>query len=204
MNRTNAKILVSLATLAAAVLGFWFARELYSVTPQLSAGTWLPQGRALNDFSLLDHTGKPVTLADLRGQPSLLFFGFTHCPDVCPTTLMTLAQIRKKATIENLNIVLVSVDPERDTPQQLATYLAGFGSDLRGLTGTPAALETFGRQFAVLAQRVELPQGGYTMDHSATVFVLNSNAEWVAIFSPPFKVEQIATDLKKVARRLRS
>src|SRR6185312_8758556 len=108
MTRRTSWILVLVAALGTALAGFWLARELDSSAPQLASGTWLPRPREIGDFRLTDHLGRPFTARELQGKPSLVFFGFTHCPDVCPTTLAKLAQIRKVAAIPGLQVLFVS------------------------------------------------------------------------------------------------
>jgi protein SCO1/2 len=153
-------------------------------------------------FSLVDHTGRPFTERALRGQPHLVFFGFTHCPDVCPTTLAQLAQVKKAAQIPQLAVLLLSVDPVRDTPEALARYVHAFDPQFIGITGTQAEVARVARNFGVAVARVDLPGGAYTMDHSAAVFLLDSEARIVAVFTPPFDTKLFAQDLRSVASRL--
>ena len=138
---------------------------------------------------LIDETGAEITEADLRGQPSLVFFGFTQCPDVCPMTLYTLGQ-----AIEQLpegtpppRTVLITVDPERDTPQALATYISNdaFPNDIKGLTGTPEAIRAAADAFRADYSRVELPQSqsGYTMDHTSLIYLMDENWSLATFFT---------------------
>jgi protein SCO1/2 len=167
--------------------------------PDLVAGTHLPAGRTLADFSLVDQDGAPVTLAELRGRPSLLFFGFTQCPDVCPTTLALLSSAQQRATAPDLRIVLVSVDPERDTPQRLGAYVRAFDASFTGLTGSLEEIEKFARQLGVAAVRVPRPGGDYTIDHSAALLWLDRDARLTTIFTPPFVVDALARDFTTLA-----
>ncbi len=185
--------------LGAALAGFWIARWLETPAPQLTSGTWLAQPRALQDFTLTDHDGRPFTLRELRGRPTLVFFGFTNCPDVCPTTLARLAQTSKAAAVPRLRVLFVSVDPERDKPTALRQYVHAFDPGFAGATGTPAAIDLLTREFGVAVSRVDLGGGQYTMDHSAAVFLLDDGARIVAIFTPPFNAAQMAADLRRVA-----
>src|SRR5215470_10457456 len=116
MTSLRARWLLLLAALCAGLAGFWLARQLDSRAPQLASGTWLPQSKAVIDFQLIDTSGRAFTRRDLAGVPTLVFFGFTHCPDVCPTTLLKLAQVTKTAKVPGLHVVFVTVDPARDTP----------------------------------------------------------------------------------------
>ena len=188
----------------AAVAGFSVAHRTASSVPQLTSGTWLPQPRPIEDFTLTDEAGQPLTLQGLQGHPTLVFFGFTHCPDVCPTTLAKLAQTVKAAAIPNLSVLLVTVDPARDKPEQLNQYVHAFDPKFKGATGTPAEIDRFSREFGVAVARVDLGGGEYTMDHSAVVFLLDSQGRRVALFTPPFEIPTLAADLRSVADRIRS
>ena len=188
---------------AAAIAGVYVARMVSRPpVPSLESGTSLPQPRELADFSLVDTQGSPASPAALRGHPTLVFFGFTHCPDVCPTTLALLASVQKQVAVPGLKVALISVDPERDTPEQLGKYISSFGGDLIGLTGTAQEIVKTSRSFGVAASRVELPGGGYTMDHSATVFALDSAARIVAVFTPPFDAAALTRDVARLAPAL--
>ena len=184
--------------------GFWLAQQLDRGSPRLASGTWLPQAKQVRDFTLTDSTGRPFTRADLAGAPTLVFFGFTHCPDVCPTTLLTLAQVRKRAALPGLRVVFVSIDPQRDTPDKLAPYVHAFDPEFRGLTGEPKAITALAANFSVAVSRVELPGGDYTMDHSAVVFLLNRAGNIAAVFTPPFEAAALSADLGRAARYLKT
>jgi protein SCO1/2 len=199
MQLTLPRALLILAALAAAVTGFYVARQIDRTSPQLASGTWFPERWRVADFRLTDSAGQDFTLARLSGAPTLLFFGFTHCPDVCPTTLLKLARVRKAAAIPDLKVLFVSIDPQRDTPEVIARYVHAFDPQFEGVTGEPAAIDALARRFNVAVNRVELPGGDYTMDHSAVVFLLDANARVVAIFTPPFDEKLMAVDLKASA-----
>jgi len=199
MKLTPARVLLIAAALGATVAGFYLARQLDRGSPALASGTWFPQARALADFDLVDGDGRPFTRQDLAGAPTLVFFGFTHCPDVCPTTLLKLTQVLKAAQVPRLRVLFISIDPQRDTPQAVAQYARAFDPSFRGLTGEPAAISALATRFGVAVNRVELPGGDYTMDHSAVVFLLNDEAQIAAIFTPPFEVRPFAADLRAAA-----
>jgi protein SCO1 len=202
MTKRLSWLLVAIAALCAALAGFWLARELDSSAPQLASGTWLGHPRSVGDFQLTDHLGRPFTARDLQGKPSLVFFGFTHCPDVCPTTLVKLAQVKKAAVLAGLQVLFVSVDPQRDTPTALGLYVHAFDPDFIGLTGDPKAIEKLTASFGVAVARVDLPGGDYTMDHSAAVFLLDTHGRIVGIFTPPFDTRAFAQDLQAAAPHL--
>ncbi|HEY6452374.1 MAG TPA: SCO family protein [Steroidobacteraceae bacterium] len=202
MNRRSVLMLLSLGAVAV-VAGVLLARTLGGAVP-LQGGTWLPQPRALEQFHLQDVSGRDFSLEDLRGHPTLLFFGFTSCPDVCPTTLAMLAQLQRRPPLPGARVVFVTIDPARDSAATLRVYLAAFSKDFIGLRGDPAALAPLLKSLSALAVREDLPGGGYTMDHSATLYLLDTHARLVAVFSPPFSSPLLAADLHQVgaSRRL--
>ena len=187
----------------AALAGVYVARVVgQPAVPSLESGTSLPQPRALAGFDLEDTHGAAVSPAQLRGHPTLVFFGFTHCPDVCPTTLALLASVQKQAAVPNLKVAFISVDPERDTPEQLGRYISSFGGDFIGLTGSAPEIVKATSGFGVAAARVELAGGDYTMDHSATIFALDSQARIIAVFTPPLSAAALTRDVVRLAPAL--
>jgi protein SCO1/2 len=196
-------LILGVAAVCAAFAGFWLARELDSSGPTLASGTWLPRPKRIADFHLTDNDGRPFSLRDLQGKPSLVFFGFTHCPDVCPTTLLKLAQIKKAAALPGLKVVFVTVDPERDTPALVNNYVHAFDPEFVGLTGDNQAIVKIAAEFGVAVNKVELPGGDYTMDHSAIVFLMNTQGQVAGIFTPPFDATRFAEDLKRAAPYIR-
>ena len=126
-------------------------------------------------FTMVDDEGKTVTEADFKGKPTVMFFGFTHCPDVCPTTLFELAGLMEKLGPEagKLNYAFVSVDPERDTPGVLHDYIASFDPRIRGLTGTGEQMAKMAKEYRVFYEKVATDDGSYTMDHTATVYLMS-------------------------------
>jgi protein SCO1 len=199
MNSIRARWLLGIAAVGAALAGFFLAHQLDRAGPQLASGTWLPQAKVLPPFALTDTRGRPFTRRELAGAPALVFFGFTNCPDVCPTTLLKLAQLRRRAALAKLRVLFVSIDPQRDTPPVLGTYVHAFDPAFEGLTGSPPAIAALAAAFGVAVNRVELPGGRYTMDHSAVIFLLDDQARIAAIFTPPFEVAALAADLGRAA-----
>jgi protein SCO1 len=142
----------------------------------VTRSTQLPSAATIGGpFSLVDHRGKLVSERDYLGKPSLVFFGFTFCPDVCPTTLFELSNLLKEMgpDADRLNVLFITVDPDRDTPKQLAQYLSSFDPHITGLSGSSKNIETVMREYRAFARRVPLAAGGYTMDHTATVYMIN-------------------------------
>lgn len=184
----------------AALVGAWIARATLvpvpAPAPVLQAGTWLPAPRVFDTPALVDSRGQPFTAAGFTGHASLLFFGFTHCPDVCPTTLALLAQARRVTKADKLTIYLVSVDPERDSPEVLHSYLAGFDPEFIGLTGAPLDIKGFTRSLGAAVAKIDLPGGSYAMDHSATLYLLDDAGRLRAVFTPPFETQKLAADLE--------
>jgi len=199
MSSARTRLLLAAAAVAAALAGFWLAQQLDRGSPQLASGTWLPQPKAIADFRLTDASGRPFTRHELAGAPTLVFFGFTHCPDVCPTTLLQLAQLRKRNPLPRLRVLFISVDPQRDTPAVLGTYLHAFDPQFQGLTGDGPGIARVAANFGVAVNRVELPGGDYTMDHSAVLFLVDDAARLDAVFTPPFAVAALAADLGRAA-----
>ncbi len=187
------------AAAAAAFAGGIAAGLLLRPEPvTLETGTLLEPARAVAPFSL-DATG-PETLdkAALAGDWSLVFFGFTRCPDICPNTLQLLAAARERvieAGAAAPRIVLVTVDPEHDDVARLSDYVTYFGEGIVGATGSPDDIANVARDLGIVYARVPLDGDDYTMDHSATVLLLDPAVQLRAVFSPPLRVPTLAEDL---------
>jgi protein SCO1/2 len=196
-------ILVGLGALCAALGGFLLAAQIDSSRPVLASGTWLADPKPLAEFHLIDSQGRPATRAALLGHPTLMYFGFTHCPDECPDTLATLARVRAQAQLPDLQVLFVTVDPQRDTPAVLAGYLRHFDPTFIGLTGGPAEIRRFAAGLGIGITRISLPGGGYDFDHTMAILLFDSSAREVGVFTPPFDVRQLARSLRGVAPELR-
>ncbi|HEX6996584.1 MAG TPA: SCO family protein [Gammaproteobacteria bacterium] len=168
-----------------------------------SSGFYLPEPLPLEPFTLLDQDGQPFTRDRLEGRWTLLVFGYTHCPDVCPITLGqvrdTRALLEQQAPALDVAAVFVSIDPERDTPDRLAAYVAAFDEDLVGVTGTAEAIAAFAGQLRVKYAPSRSEPGGYLVDHSSSVALLTPRAELAALFSVPLRPERLAADLRAIA-----
>ena len=197
--------IISAVVLASAGLGVFIARGVGEppAAPVLDQGTAFPAPRALPAFALVDQDGKPFVPGSLRGHWSILFFGFTSCPDVCPTTLATLSQARRALADlpvpDQPTITLVSVDPGRDTPDKLKAYVEHFDPSFRAATGTREALDLLTGSMGVAVQVGEPDASGYyTIDHTAALFVVNPSGELVALLSSPHSPDTIATDYRRL------
>ena len=151
------------------------------------------------EFSLLDHNGDPVGRDVFKGHWNLVFFGFTHCPDICPLTLQVLSSVKNQLAADGFTplprIVLVSVDPERDTPQILAQYLAYFGDDNLGITGDLAELLKLTNGLGIFFEKTTSDGDNYSVDHSAVVIAINPDGQFQALFGAPHEIENFVHDL---------
>lgn len=151
-------------------------------------------------FHLVDQNGRTVTDADFKGEPFLVFFGFTHCPDACPTTLLELSDVLDKLgnDADKLHVLFITIDPERDNPGALKDYLSSFNSHLVGLTGDLEAVTTVAKAYHVYFKKVPLEGGDYTMDHTALVYLMNKDGRFVAPFSLKRSPQDAAADLRRL------
>jgi protein SCO1/2 len=195
---------VGLGALCAALAGFLLAGEIDSSRPVLASGTWLPQAKPIADFHLIDSQGRAFSRTSLLGHPTLLYFGFTHCPDECPDTLAALARVREQAQLPGLQVLFVTMDPQRDTPAVLAGYLRHFDPSFLGLTGDPAEIRRIAASLGIGITRINLPGGGYDFDHTMAILLFDSGAREVGVFTPPFDPRQLAQSLRGVAPELRA
>jgi protein SCO1 len=191
--------------IVAILVGFLSAQFMgvgASTPVTLSTGTMLPEPRALPDFQLLSSTGQPYEREQLLQHWSLVFFGYTSCPDICPTTLTTLAQVEKQlATLpanQRPQMVFISVDPQRDTPIVVGNYVKFFSTDFIGLTGEQPQIEQLTHAMGAPVSIQQTGNGTYTVDHAATLFLLDPQARMTAIFSPPHTLAALATDLRAI------
>ena len=154
--------------------------------PRPETDTAMPLDTIGGPFTLTASNGQPFPSARLNGKPAAVFFGFTHCPDVCPTTLARLTKLRKQLGKgdDGFSIVFITVDPERDRPEEVGRYTGLFETPVIGLTGTPAQIDRVKQQFGVFSQEVPTQDGDYSVDHTATVFLLDRTGKFVATLSP--------------------
>jgi protein SCO1/2 len=194
-------IIVGIVAVIVGALAAHFALQTPQAPP-LTTGTALTPAHPVPQFSLVDGAGKAFTRDSLRGHWSLVFFGFTHCPDICPTTLSVLGDVHKQ--LANLpsgqqpTVIFVSVDPQRDTPDVVGKYVHFFSSDFIGVTGSVEAIDHLTAAAGVPVARVQLPSGDYTVDHSGAVFVVDPDAALSAVLSSPTKADDISADFRRL------
>jgi protein SCO1 len=160
----------------------------------------LPQASAVGGpFKLIDQNGRTVSEQDMAGKPFLVFFGFTHCPDVCPTTLFDISEVFRKLgpDADRAAALFITVDPERDTPEAMKSYLSSFDPHLRGLTGDEAAVDGVIKAYRAYTKKVPNPDGSYTMDHTALVYLMDKDGRFVAPFNLKRRPEDSAADLRR-------
>ena len=150
-------------------------------------------------FRLTDQDGRTVTEQDLNGHPSLVFFGFTHCPDICPTTLFDISEVMRAlgADADRTHAVFITVDPERDTAPVLKDYMSSFDPHLSALTGDLPSITAVAKEYRVYFKKVPLDGGGYTMDHTAIVYLMDKDGRFVAPFNMRRTADVAAADLRK-------
>ena len=193
--RSTRIILVSAAALAGLVLCFSLVL--------LASGLLSPAGTRQSaviggPFRLTDQNGRTVTEKDVKGAPFLVFFGFTHCPEVCPTTLFEISEILRKLgpDADRVRALFVTIDPERDTPAALKDYLSSFDPHMLGLTGDPAEIAAVAKAYRVYYKKVPLEQD-YTMDHTTIVYLMDKEGRFVSPFSLKRTAEAAAADLRR-------
>ncbi len=150
-------------------------------------------------FKLVDQDGKPITDQDMKGGPSLVFFGYTHCPDICPTTLFEISEVLHALgkDADHVHALYITVDPERDTPAVMKDYLSSFDPHLRGATGDVKSIEAVEKAYRVYAKKVPTGNGDYSMDHTALVYLMDKQGRFVAPFSLKRQPAEAAADLRK-------
>jgi protein SCO1/2 len=194
MERTARPLVVIGAFSASLVVGLvlmlWVMGGLRHVTAPVAIG---------GPFQLTDQTGQTVTDKSMQGRPSLIFFGFTHCPDVCPTTLFEISEVLKAMgkDADRVNAYYISVDPERDTQTAMKEYLSSFDPRLKGLTGNTEEIAKVLSEYRVYAKKVPLKDGDYTMDHTALIYLMDRDGKFVSPFNINRKPEDAASDLKQ-------
>ena len=154
-------------------------------------------------FSLIDHRGMVITEKDFLGHPSALFFGFTHCPEVCPTTMSKLSMLLDELGTkgDQIKVYFITLDPERDTPEVLMNYLSAFNERFIAITGNTNDVETLARSWKVYWKRTKISDGGYTLDHTASVLLLNSKSNFVGTIGWKEEATVALEKLKRLAKK---
>ena len=194
MNRHVRTLLVFAAFLAGLVL---CAGVVLIARDRLGPGA--PQAAAIGGpFRLIDQDGRTVTEQDLKGRPSLVFFGFTHCPDVCPTTLFDISEIMRAlgSDAERTRAAFITVDPERDTQEVLKDYMSSFDPHVTGLTGDLPAITSVAKEYRAYFKKVNLDDGSYTMDHTAITYLMDKEGRFVSPFNLRRTPQASAADLR--------
>ena len=191
-------LIVAVVMAIALSAGIFIASRLQTPA-ELRAAFILPTPTPLPEFELRDQDGNAVTRDTFRGQWNLVFFGFTHCPDICPATLQVLAAARKEMDASGQRrlprIVLVSVDPERDTPELMGNYVDYFGDNNLGISGTIEETRKLTSALGIYFEKQPLDNDNYSVDHSAAVLVVNPEAEFHALFGGSHIVENYVHDM---------
>jgi len=184
-----AAFLAGAAALAAIAIVIWPRGGEMAVSPSSIGGS----------FRLTDQNGRTVTDADFKGKPFLVFFGFTHCPDVCPTALFDMSEAFRRLgpDAEKMSALFITVDPERDTPGKLKDYLQSFHPRISALTGTQAEIDAVTKAYKAYAKKVPLDGGEYTMDHTAIVYLMDREGRFVAPFNLKRPADEAAKDLQR-------
>ena len=194
MNAQGSRIILLLGAFMAGLLLFLGA--IFAVTGYAPS----PHAAAIGGpFQLVDQNDKPFSDQDMKGKPYLVFFGFTHCPDICPTTLFQMSQLMRKLgpDADRAGALFITVDPGRDTPAIIKDYLASFDPHLRGLTGDQVAIDQAVKDYRVYAKKVPLQGGDYTMDHTAIVYLMDKDGQFVAPFDLQRSADAEAAELRR-------
>ncbi|MDH3590074.1 MAG: SCO family protein [Gammaproteobacteria bacterium] len=198
----STRITIGLVALAAFAAGLAISLNLRQPA-QVTEATVFAAPRPLPETSLRDHSNAALDRDSFRNRWDILFFGFTHCPDICPTTLFELRQLSNSlndlAVARQPRIWLISIDPQRDTPEVLNAYISNFGDSYHAATGSEEQIAQFAGGLGVAYQRI--PEGDdYTMAHTTALFLVNPDAELVALFSAPHDMTRIAADYRELTR----
>ena len=207
VNRILAGVIIAVLATSA---GIWAARAVLQHKTAMNEldATRFPTAREIQPFELIDHNNAVFDNNALRQHWSFLFFGYTHCPDVCPTTLSVLNSVaqRLQDLDEDIRFIFVSVDPERDTPEQLARYVSYFNGDFIGVTGTPEGIEQLTKPLGILHLRAATEDGdgdgagAYLVDHTASVLLFDPDGHYHAVFGPPLSADALASDFRKMLK----
>ncbi|HXD51169.1 MAG TPA: SCO family protein [Burkholderiales bacterium] len=193
-----------LCAAVAAGAGLWLSQRYFAApsAPALQNAVLYPQPRAIAEFHLAQANGQPLDLASWRGHWNVVYFGYTSCPDVCPTTLAVFKQAWKDLGVlkEKLRFEFISVDPQRDTPEQLGKYVAFFSPDFVAATGSDEELTKLTRALGLMYSRTTDANGAVQVDHSGSAVIVDPQGRLVGMFRSPFTATAIAADLTTLSR----
>ena len=194
------QIRLALWLLVAVALGA-LAYLAWRPAPVAPSANSMPMAKLGGPFTLIGADGKAFSSARLNGRPYAIFFGFTHCPDVCPTTLARLARLRTQLGQgeKAFDILFVSVDPERDGPTDVGRYAALFGSPVIGLTGSQEQIDQVKKQFGIFSEKVPDGDGGYTVDHTATVLLFDKAGKFDSTIAPEEPDQAALAKLERIS-----
>jgi protein SCO1/2 len=197
MNPRNVRILLAFGAFCAGLV--FCIGVVLLVSGRLSAPGGQQSAAIGGAFRLTDQHGATVTDRDFLGRPFLVFFGFTRCPDVCPTTLFEVSEIMRKLgpDAERVRAAFITVDPERDTPEVLKDYMSSFDPRLKGLTGDVPAITAVAKAYRVYFKKVPLEPDGYAMDHTAVIYLMDKEGRFVSPFSLKRTTDAAAADLRR-------
>jgi protein SCO1 len=204
-SRINATTLILLAAVVAAA-GLWVGSRYFNAPaqPQLQSGLLYPRPRPITDFHLTQANGRPLTLADWRGQWTLVYFGYASCPDVCPTTLATFksveSELKKRNLADKFRVDFISVDPDRDTPELLGKYVNFFSPNFIAATGTDAELTPLSKSLGLIYSRSKSAAGAIEVDHSSSIVIVDPLGRVVGLFRPPLEAGPIVSDMTTLLR----
>lgn len=196
MNPRTARLMLALGAFVAGLV--LFSSVIFIVTGKSPAPIAMPSAVG-GPFRLVDQNSKPITDQDFKGHPFLVFFGFTHCPDVCPTTLFEVSEIFRALgqDAKEARALFITVDPERDTPAVLKDYLSSFDPRVIGATGDSVAIAAVVKNYRVYAKKIPTDGGGYTMDHTAIVYLMDKDGRFVTPFNMKRRPDEAAAELKR-------
>ena len=204
-NSKNSIRFIAIAAVIAISLGIYTQQSQQSEDklPSLNKAVILPNSKALNHIDFTDHNGAAFGIDRLKGYWNILFFGFTNCPDICPTTMRTLSQVKQTLEQENkwgnYRVIMVSVDPERDTQERLKNYVPYFDEDFIGLRSDVETTTKFAKQLGILFVKQKSEDGFYQVDHGASIVLVNPQGEMAGVITAPHQQDLISNDLALLA-----
>lgn len=194
------KLIIPLIAIVALLGGFFLSSSLTHKEIEIQSATWFKQAMTIPEFELTDHNNQAFTNANLKQKWSVLFFGYTHCPDICPDSLNMLKIMLEKidsSDRNNLQIVFISVDPDRDTPEKLKEYVTFFNKDFVGATTSLDKLKPLTKKLGIL-HYITKTETSYDVAHAGNMLLINPDGHYTAVFSPPHDADAMASDLQSI------